>query len=250
MIKNEAAMINSTCEKQETSLEEQLKKMAPLVKQIARHLMMRLPHSVQFDDLVQVGMIGLLESIKNFDDSKGASIETYAGIRIRGMMIDEVRRNNWAPRSVHKKAKIISEKIKELEHISGRVVSDREIAASLNIDLNEYHQMLYDASGTQLFAIEDMMDDENISSDTSATEFIDLSEELHQKNMKKKLSEIIKDLPEREQLVLSLYYDEGFNLKEIGKIIGVSESRVCQLHTQSMCRIQSKVKQWLENSED
>jgi RNA polymerase sigma factor for flagellar operon FliA len=233
-------------EQQNTSLDALLYQHASLVKRIAHHLLGRLPASVQLDDLVQAGMIGLLEAVKNYDDSKGASFETYAAIRIRGMMLDEVRRNDWVPRSVHRNARMITERVSQLEHRLGRPASDREIADALQISIEDYHQMLLDSSGAQLFALDEMLHGgDELTVDvpsTSATQ--DPLDDVLWSNFRHKLVESIEQLPDRERLVLSLYYDEELNLKEIGSALGVSESRVCQLHTQAMMRLQGRVKDW------
>ena len=129
---------------------------APLVKRIAYHLLARLPASVLVDDLIQSGMIGLIEAAKNFDGSKGASFETFAGIRIRGSMLDEIRRGDWTPRSVHRNSRMIAEAIAELESELGRDVKDSEVAEKLDISLDEYHHMLSDASSGRIIGIEDL----------------------------------------------------------------------------------------------
>src|SRR5690606_16072227 len=131
---------------------------AHLVKRIAHHLTARLPASVQVDDLVQAGMIGLLEAASKFDGSRGASFETYAGIRIRGAMLDEVRRGDWAPRSVHRNARRVADAVREVEANTGREAQDKDIAASLGVSLDEYHRMLTDASGARLFSFEALLE--------------------------------------------------------------------------------------------
>ena len=142
-----------------SNLEEVVDRYAPLVKRIAHHLLLRMPASVQIDDLIQSGMIGLLEAAKKYDVSKGASFETYAGIRIRGSMLDEVRKGDWAPRSVHRKSRKVAEAIKAIESRTGKDAKDPEIAKELNIDLNAYFAILQDASGSRLFSFDDVMED-------------------------------------------------------------------------------------------
>ncbi len=221
---------------------------APLVKRIAYHLMSRLPPSVQADDLIQAGMIGLLEASRNYDATQGASFETYAGIRIRGAMLDEIRKNDWAPRSVHRKARKVAEAVRMIENIKGRDARDSEVAGILEISLDEYHQMLQDASGYLVMSFEDMgVDDEAV-----ASQFADknpgILEGLQRDDFKKSLSEAVAGLPERERLVMALYYDEELNLREIGAVLGVSESRVSQIHSQALIRLQARLSQW--RSED
>ena len=217
---------------------------APLVKRIAYHLMSRLPPSVQADDLIQAGMIGLLEASRNYDATQGASFETYAGIRIRGAMLDEIRKNDWAPRSVHRKARKVAEAVRTRENIKGRDARDSEVAEILEISLDEYHQMLQDASGYLVMSFEDMgVDDEAV-----ALQFADrnpgILEGLQRDDFKKSLSEAVAGLPERERLVMALYYDEELNLREIGAVLGVSESRVSQIHSQALIRLQARLSQW------
>ncbi len=217
---------------------------APLVKRIAYHLMSRLPPSVQADDLIQAGMIGLLEASRNYDATQGASFETYAGIRIRGAMLDEIRKNDWAPRSVHRKARKVAEAVRTIENIKGRDARDSEVAEILEISLDEYHQMLQDASGYLVMSFEDMgVDDEAV-----ALQFADrnpgILEGLQRDDFKKSLSEAVAGLPERERLVMALYYDEELNLREIGAVLGVSESRVSQIHSQALIRLQARLSQW------
>jgi RNA polymerase sigma factor for flagellar operon FliA len=215
-----------------------------LVKRIAYHLLARLPASVQVDDLVQSGMIGLFEAANNFDNSKGASFETFAGIRIRGAMLDEMRRGDWTPRSVHKNSRMISEAIKQLEAHYGRDVTDIEVADKLSISLNTYHQILGEVSTGKILGIDDL----GVSEDTIRPNENNLSDDpyetIEQGAFKKGLSRCIKTLPEREALVLSLYYDEELNLREIGQVLNVSESRVSQIHSQSMHRLKSRMHDW------
>lgn len=218
---------------------------AGLVKRIALHLMARLPASVMLDDLIQSGMIGLIEAAKNFDGSKGASFETYAGIRIRGAMLDEMRRGDWTPRSVHKNSRLISSTIAELEAELGRDVKDFEVAEKLDITLDEYHHMLNEVSAGKIIGIEDLgvTEDVIVSSDEEDTQ--DVAFDGIASNMfQQALVNAIKTLPEREALVLSLYYDEELNLREIGEVLEVSESRVSQIHSQAMVRLKSRLRDW------
>jgi RNA polymerase sigma factor FliA len=216
-----------------------------LVKRIAHHLTARLPDSVQVDDLVQAGMIGLLEAASKFDGGRGASFETYAGIRIRGAMLDEVRRGDWAPRSVHRNARRVADAVRQVEASTGKEAQDREIAASMGVPLEEYHRMLSDASGARLFSFEALMESEEGGDEPTGNE--EVAGGFERQAFKRELAAAIADLPEREQLVLSLYYDEELNLKEIGAVIGVSESRVSQIMSQSTLRLRARLAEWLED---
>lgn len=214
---------------------------ALLVKRIAHHLLGRLPQSVQLDDLIQAGMLGLLEATRHYDSSKGASFETYAGIRIRGYMLDEVRRNDWVPRSVYRNSRMISEAVKHVEHQLGREAKDSEIAAELGISLNEYHEMLQDSASSHLYGFDDL----GVTDDALQGEDGQTSTEPHvnvfHSDLMSRLSEVIKGLPHKEQMVLSLYYEHDLNLKEIGEVLGVSESRVSQILSQATHRVKARL---------
>ncbi|MBY5990749.1 RNA polymerase sigma factor FliA [Ferrimonas balearica] len=216
----------------------------PLVKRIAHHLLARLPASVQLDDLLQSGMIGLLEAARNFDGTKGASFETFAGIRIRGAMLDEIRRGDWTPRSVHRNSRRVTDAIESLERALGRDPTNTEVADYLELSIDEYHHILHDVSAGKLVGLEDLGVSEDAigPGDDQSCNFNDLADTRFQSA----LVDAIKTLPEREALVLSLYYDEELNLKEIGQVLGVSESRVSQIHSQAMVRLKSKLRAWRE----
>lgn len=226
------------------STETVFEQYATLVKRIAHHLIARLPPNVQVEDLIQAGMVGLLEAQQNYDSSKGASFETYAGIRIRGAMLDDIRKGDWVPRSVHKNNRQISEVIAQLEGELGRDPKDKEIAKRLGMSLDQYYQAQNDINAGRLIGIDDL----GVSEDAFVTESHRDDnlpfEEVAGDSFKSHLANAIRGLPEREALVLSLYYDEELNLKEIGAIIGVSESRVCQIQNQAMQRLRIKLSAW------
>lgn len=216
-----------------------------LVKRIAHHLMGRMPASVSVDDLIQSGMIGLIDAIKKFDHGKGASFETYAGIRIRGAMIDELRKGEWAPRSVHRNARRIQQAIKAVENQMGGEAPDHLVADNLGVSLDEYHAMLKDSMATRLFSMDELVaPDEQIEQSDEALEAANPFTGIQKSSLKKHLAQAIKELPEREQLVLSLYYDEELNLREIGEVLGVSESRVSQIHSQAAHRLRNRLQEW------
>ena len=218
----------------------------PLVKRIAHHLLARLPANIAVEDLYQAGMIGLLDAIKRFDGSKGASFETYAGIRIRGAMVDEVRKGEWAPRSVHRNSRKIQDAIIQVEQRSGRDANDREVAMELGVSLDDYHNMLQDSMATRLFSLNELESTfEHVElqqpDDSNPTPLDDIQQEAFRLH----LVNAIKELSEREQLVMSLYYEEELNLKEIGEVLGVSESRVSQIHSQAAQRLRARLRDWL-----
>jgi RNA polymerase sigma factor FliA len=222
-----------------------VEKHASLVKRIAYHLLARLPASVQVDDLIQSGMIGLIEAAKNFDGSKGASFETFAGIRIRGSMLDEMRRGDWTPRSVHRNARLIAETIAELEAEFGRDVKDVEVAEKLDITLDEYHHMLSDVSSGRIIGIEDLGISDDVLVTANDKQDDHLYEEQASDAFQQALIKNISSLPEREAIVLSLYYNDELNLKEIGEVLSVSESRVSQIHSQALVRLRARMQDWL-----
>lgn len=219
-------------------------KHAQLVKRIAYHLKGRLPEAVQVDDLIQSGMLGLLEAAKNFDATQGASFETYAGIRIRGAMLDEIRLGDWTPRSVHRKAREMNQAIKKIEDRKLGTATDAEIAEEMGVTLNEFNQVLRNASVSKIFSVEDneVENDYNGSMSTKAQpETAFTRQELAQV-----LEKVIDGLPEREKLVMSFYYQEEMNLREIGEVLGVSESRVSQIHGKALLTIRSRLENGYE----
>ncbi len=218
---------------------------APLVKRIAHHLMARLPSSVQVDDLIQAGMIGLLEAAKKYEASKGASFETYAGIRIRGAMMDEVRKGDWVPRSVHRNARRIAEAIKIVEDREGRDAHDEEIAAELNMSLDEYFACLKDSNSGKLFSLEEVSEQGDAPMESIASKTGGPDRDFQIQAFKENLANEIENLPERERLVLSLYYEEELNLKEIGLVLSVSESRISQIHSQAAARLRARMSDWM-----
>lgn len=214
-----------------------------LVKTIARHICVRLPPGTQLDDLVQVGMIGLLEASRVYDPSLGASFKSYASIRIRGAIMDELRRQSWVPRSVQQKSRKLSEAIRTVEKREGRSATDREIAAELKESPAEYAETLQLVTGCAVFSL----DDEDSSIDPVADDESPLNI-FHNAAVKKKLAEVIAGLPQQEKMVVALYYDRDMNLKEIGAILDVSESRVCQIHSQAVARMRARLQQWLKDA--
>jgi RNA polymerase sigma factor for flagellar operon FliA len=234
-----------TAMQQKKNFDDLVDQHAGLVKRIAYHLMNRLPPNVQADDLIQAGMLGLLEASKNYDPTQGASFETYAGIRIRGAMLDEIRRSDWTPRSVHRKARMVAEAMREIENTEGRDARDVEVAEALDMSLEEYHQILRDSTGCRIFSLDELTAVSDgfpvVREGTVDTPFDGLQKDA----FKKALADAIAGLPDRERLVIAMYYDDEMNLREIGHVLGVSESRVCQIHSQATLRLRSRLTDWL-----
>ncbi|MBQ0834657.1 RNA polymerase sigma factor FliA [Marinobacter sp.] len=216
---------------------------APLVKKIALHLLARLPASVQLDDLMQAGMIGLLEAAQRYSSTKGATFETYAGIRIRGAMVDEIRKGDWVPRSVHRNARRVARAIKVVEDREGREAQDLEVAEELDMELSEYHATLSDTNSGRLFSLDELNESGDLPIEVTETSDNPL-DGLSSDAFRSSLAAAIEQLPEREKLVLSLYYQEELNLKEIGAVLGVSESRVSQIHSQAALRLRGRLAEW------
>lgn len=233
MESNDKAAVN-------TNNEDFIKTHTKLVHKIASNVMYKVPNVVQYEDLVQAGMIGLIEAARKFQDDKGASFETYAGIRIKGAIIDELRRSDWTPRSVHKNMRDLSHAVSVIETRTGRDARDMEIASQLGKTLDEYHKILKDISTVKVIGIEDIS--KTIEYHTSNDLFDSWKscpvENAQREESRDKLAECILQLPQRERIILSLYYEEELNLKEVGEVLGVSESRISQLHGKAMSRLQ------------
>ena len=220
-----------------------LEQHADLVKRIAYHLANRLPPSVQVDDLVQAGMIGLLDAARNYDQGRNASFKTYASIRIRGAMLDEIRKNDWIPRSVHSKAKLLAGAIRAVENREGRDARAQEIANELGLSLDKYHELLMSANGQKILSLDETTSEDGDGNlmDSLMDETPSPMEKIQDQDVKNMLADAISGLPERERMVMSLYYDEGLNLREIGQVMGVSESRISQIHSQAIIRLQARI---------
>lgn len=221
---------------------------APLVKKIAYHIFAKLPDSVQIDDLIQAGMMGLLEAMGQFDPDNGANFKTYAGIRIRGSIFDEIRKNDWTPRSVSRNLREMSNAIASVEARKVGSATAQEIADELGVTLEKYQKMSGHASRARVFGLDDH-DGGGEQAGLQEPDVIAMHDEspdqlVHNEGFKKSLVKTIKSLPEREQLVMSLYYEDELNLKEIGKVLDVTESRVSQIHGQALARIRQGMTDW------
>ena len=207
----------------------------PLVKRIANHLAVKLPPHIEIDDLIQVGLIGLLKAKEDYQADSGATFSTYATIRIRGAMMDELRARDWLPRSVQKNLGRVATAMRGAEQRLGRAPTDSEVASELGVSLNEYQEILGDVSFARLTPVEDI--------DTVAGD-MEPDREVTESLRATALSDAIQELPEKEQLMMSMYYVDNLNLKEIGLVLEVSESRVSQIHGQAIARLKSKLRDW------
>jgi RNA polymerase sigma factor for flagellar operon FliA len=226
--------------------EDMLKQYVPLVRRLAHHMIAKLPPSVEVDDLIQVGMIGLAEALSRFESNQGVQFETFATQRIRGAMLDELRENDWMSRGSRKSQKDIEHAVHRLEHRLGRSPAESEIAAELKMSLSDYQSLLGKVRGTQLVYIEDMMggneDDNHFLDRHVSDKEADPEHLLSDHRMRNALVTAIKSLPEREQYIMSMYYEQDMNLKEIAAVLNVTESRICQLHSQSIARLRAKMR--------
>ena len=217
----------------------------PLVKRLAHHMKAKLPPSVEVDDLIQAGMIGLLDAITRYEETHGAQFETYAVLRIRGAMLDELRNSDWLPRSMRQNMRKIEAAMSALQQKLGHSPTESEVAKSLKLSLSEYQDMLSDGGGHQLLYYEDFHDSEGNDSflDRYAINDADPLRSLMDGDFRQAVIDAIDALPPREKILMGLYYEEELNLREIGAVMGVSESRVSQLHTQAVARLRSTLRE-------
>jgi RNA polymerase sigma factor for flagellar operon FliA len=223
-----------------------IKQYQPLVRRLAHHMMAKLPPSVEVDDLIQVGLIGLADALTRYEAAQGVQFETFATQRIRGAMLDELRENDWMSRGSRKSQKDIETAMRKLEHRLGRSPLESEIAAEMEIPLAEYQSLLGKVRGTQLVYLEDLTgrseDDDTYLDRHVADSDADPLNMLRDQRLREGLVKAIKSLPEREQYIMSMYYEQDMNLKEIAAVLDVTESRICQLHSQSIARLRAKMR--------
>lgn len=223
---------------------EAIKRYAPMVRRMAHHLLARLPASVELDDMIQAGMMGLMDALARYEDAHGAQFETYAAQRIRGAMLDGLREQDWLPRGVRRAQRRIDAAMQALEQTLGRAPSESELAARLGLSLADYRELLQEARGTQLVFIEDLPDGEERIEREGPDPNADPLARLQDKKFRKALVAAIERLPERERLVMGMYYEQELNLREIAGVLGVTESRICQLHSQAVSRLRARLRAW------
>ena len=220
----------------------------PMVRRVAAKMIGGLPANVEMDDLVQAGVIGLMDAMQRYLDGQGAQFETFAMQRVRGAMLDELRGTDWVPRSVRKNQRDIAAAVHRLEQQLGRAPSDQEIAGQMGLSLADYHRMLTDVRGAQLLYTDDYDEDGDeghyLDRHLAPDDKADPASQLADRRFRSALVTAIEALPEREQYVMSMYYEHDMNLKEIAAVLGVTESRVCQLHSQSVARLRARLKDY------
>jgi RNA polymerase sigma factor for flagellar operon FliA len=225
-----------------------LKQYSPLVRRLAHQMIAKLPANVELDDLIQVGMIGLNDALSRFDSGQGVQFETFATQRIRGAMLDELRGSDWMSRGDRRHQRSIETAVHKLEQVLKRAPHESEIAKEMGLTLTAYQELLGKVRGTQLIYLEDMSGDEGdedfLDRHVTANDDGSPLAMLQDRRMREALVEAIKHLPEREQYVMSMYYEHDMNLKEIAAVLKVTESRVCQLHSQSIARLRSRLREW------
>jgi len=225
--------------------EECIREYAPLVKRIAHHLMLRLPSSVAVDDIIQAGMIGLLDAAGRYDELRGAQFETFAAQRIRGSMLDELRQADWMPRSMRQDMRRIEAAMSKLQQRLGRSPNETEVAQEMQLPLHDYQQMLFESRGAQLMYYEDFHNegDEDFFDRYDFDSEADPLSLLQNVHFRDALIKAIEKLPERERMLMGMHYEQEMNLREIGEVMGVSESRVCQLHSQAVVRLRTMLRE-------
>ncbi len=228
---------------------------APFVRYIAQKIASRLPPNVELDDMISCGVIGLMDAIEKFDPTRDNKFKTYAEFRIRGAILDELRSQDWVPRSVREKAKLVEKTYAKLEKDLGRSATDDEVCAELQCTMDEFHELLNKSKSVSLLNIEDAAamskgDKRLMVSLMETSRSANPAQAVGYKRAQEIIKDGIKSLPEKQRLVLSLYYFEDLNLKEIGQVLDVTESRVSQLHTQAILKLKAKLRNQFESHED
>lgn len=223
-----------------------IKNYAPLIKFIAQKIAVRLPSNIELDDLMSAGVIGLMDAIDKYDPTRDNKFKTYAEFRIRGAILDELRSQDWVPRSIRDKAKLLDKTMVHLEVELGRTATDEEVAQALNVTVEEFYDLVNQVRPVSLVSIDDQqtfsnVDKKSILNLLEGSKMANPYNQLNVKSVKEVVAKAIEELPERQKIVLSLYYYEDLNLKEIGQVLRVTESRVSQLHAQAVQRLRAKL---------
>lgn len=224
----------------------------PLVKYVSNRIAGRLPSHIEVDDLINAGVIGLIDAIEKFDPARKIKFKTYAEFRVKGAILDELRALDWVPRSTRQKSTRIERAFTELEHQLGRSASDHEVVAHLGISFETYHQMLVEAHGISLLSLDEIHSDDSDSPDRNLLEFladpetVDPAETMNLDQVYQIVAESIDALPEKERLVISLYYYDELTMKEIGQVLEITESRISQIHTKAILRLRGRLMKSIE----
>ncbi len=231
-----------------TNREKLIVEYAGLIKFIASKIASRLPSNIELDDLISSGVIGLMDAIEKYDSGRDNKFKTYAEFRIRGAILDELRSQDWVPRSVREKAKILERAYSKIEQEKGRHANDDEVCIALGLTTEQYHEMLNEVRSVSLLSYDDLTnlsnaDKRSLHGNGEAGSKVPTPfSEVSVAGLKKLVAEAIEDLPEKQRLVLSLYYYEDLNLKEIGRVLDVTESRVSQLHSQAILKLKARLR--------
>ncbi len=232
--------------------DEIIREYAPLIKFIAQKIAVRLPSNIELDDLISAGVIGLMDAIDKYDPTRDNKFKTYAEFRVRGAILDELRSQDWVPRSIRDKAKLLDRTMAALENDLGRTATEEEVAKALNVTIEEFHDLVNQVRPVSLLSIDEAqtfsnVDKKSILNILEGSKLNNPYNQLNLKSVKEVIAQAIEELPERQRLVLSLYYYEDLNLKEIGQVLRVTESRVSQLHAQAVQRLRVKLQQTLNS---
>ena len=228
--------------------EQVIKEYAPMIKYVANRIALRLPPHIEIDDLISVGVLGLIDAIEKFDPSRGAKFKTYAEFRVRGAILDELRSMDWVPRSVRQKASALDGVVQKLQNELGRPPEDDEVAGEMGVSMDELFNTINETKSMPILSLEDLgilkesgeqqslLDCLAGKGDADPQTFLRLSE------LKEIIAKAIDTLPDKERLMISLYYYEELTMKEIGEVLGITESRVSQIHSKAVFRLRSKLK--------
>jgi RNA polymerase sigma factor for flagellar operon FliA len=233
---------------QDAGREQLILEHLPQIKYIAHRISTKLPSHVELNDLVSAGVLGLLDAVEKFDPSRGVKFKTYAELRVKGAILDSLRNLDWAPRSLRKRSKDLEKTYKELEQRLGRPATDKEVSDELGITLEEFYELIDQIKGLNLGSFHDLAPQEDERNGEPLVKYIPDAPQMdpffvfQKSELRELLAVAIDTLPKKERLVVSLYYFDELTMKEIGKVLGVNESRVSQLHTKAMLRLRTKLR--------
>lgn len=225
---------------------------APMIRFVAGRIALRLPPHIQIDDLYSAGVLGLIDAVDKYDSNRNAQFKTYAEYRVRGAILDELRAMDWVPRSIRRKSSQLEKAINAITQQLGRAPEEEELAEHLGLDMEQYHQLIHETAGLDLFSI--VTTEEGMANfmpgtlmDTALKDKSDNpAESLDKNEIKRIIAQAIDRLPEKEKLVVSLYYYDELTMKEIGKVLSYTESRICQIHSKTMAKLRARLRQYFE----